>query len=185
MLELIKSSLTEDNFSSHIQYKSEDIFEPGSKEHKIPEYFNVNRITILPVNPSRFFIYWMLSKDDIEKYKESYPEIKLFVEDVEVLKIKVYNHYGDIYLHYHAPFKKVYAILSINDEFVLKSNEITAPSDVLSFEDEEIWFDKSSNSEKKTSSKLDKKQLEELLKVKELEIAGIKELLIETLSSKI
>jgi hypothetical protein len=184
MIELIKSSLTEDNFSSHIQHKSEDVFESASKEYKIPDYFNVNGITILPVNPSRFFIYWMLSKDNIEKYKESYPEIKLYVEDVEVLKIKVYNHCGDIYLHYHAPFKKVYAILSINDEFVLKSNEIIAPSDVLSFEDEEIWFDKSINSEKKIPSKLDKKQLEELLKVKELKIVGIKELLIETPSSK-
>jgi len=74
--------------------------------------------------------------------------------------------------------------LSINDEFVLKSNEIIAPSDVLSFEDEEIWFDKSISSERKIPSKLDKKQLEELLKVKNLEVAGIKELLIETPSSK-
>jgi hypothetical protein len=184
MTELIKLSLTEDNYSSYIQHKSEDVFEQTLKEHKIPDYFNVNRITILPVNPSRFFIYWMLSKDNIEKYKESYPEIKLYVEDIEVLKTKVYNHYGDIYIHYHAPFKKVYAILSINDEFVLKSNEIIAPSDVLSFEDEEIWFDKSNKLEKKIPSKLDKKQLEELLKVKDLEVAGIKELLIETPSSK-
>jgi hypothetical protein len=74
--------------------------------------------------------------------------------------------------------------LSINDKFVLKSNEIIAPSDVLSFEDKEIWFDKSINSEKKIPSKLDKKQLEELLKVKDLEVAGITELLIETPSSK-
>ena len=126
----------------------------------------------------------MLSKENIEKYKESYPEIKLFVEDVEVLKTKVYNHYGDIYLHYHAPFKKVYAVLSINDEFVLKSNEIIAPSDVLSFEDEEIWFNKSSNLEKRMPFKLDKKQLEELLKAKDLKVTGITELLIENPSSK-
>jgi hypothetical protein len=55
---------------------------------------------------------------------------------------------------------------------------------VLSFEDEEVWFDKSSKLEKKIPSKLDKKQLEKLLKVKELKIVGIKELLIETPSSK-
>jgi hypothetical protein len=70
MMELIKSSLIEDNFSSHIQHKSEDVFESASKEYKIPDYFNVNRITILPVNPSRFFIYWMLSKDNIENTKK-------------------------------------------------------------------------------------------------------------------
>ena len=167
MDELIKLSLSEDDFSSHVQHKQEEVFTPNLKDYSIPEYFNVDRITILPVDPSKFFIYWMLSKEKIEKYKKTYPEIKLFVEDKEVLKTKVFNHYGDIYLHYHAPFKKVYAILTVDNDFMIRSNEIVAPSDVLSFEDEEVWFDKSNKIEKKIPAKFDKDHLNKILKTDE------------------
>lgn len=151
MKEIIQLSLKEDNFSSHILLKTEEIFDIKTEDYNIPSHFNQNIITVLPVDPRKFFLYWDTDKD----YKNMV--LKLYVEDKEVISTKIYNRYGSLYLHYHAPFKKVYATLTLDDEIIIKSNEIVAPSDVLHYEEEELWFNKDKNiyTKKETSIKME------------------------------
>ncbi len=161
MKEIIQMSLKEDNLSSHILLKKDEIFDVKTENYNIPPNFNQNIITILPVDPRKFFLYWDTEKD----FKNMV--VKLYVEDQEVISTNVYNRYGSLYLYYHAPFKKVYATLTLDDDIIIKSNEIVAPSDVLHYEKEEVWYSKDKNTytTKQTSMKI-----EELMEIFSVDI---------------
>ncbi|MGC9188153.1 MAG: DUF4912 domain-containing protein [Sulfurihydrogenibium sp.] len=147
MNEIIKLSLEEDNFSSHIIHTKDEILrEDRNNNYIIPERFNVNKLILLAVNPSKFFVYWFL-KDELKQNLEGKSlKLKLFVENKDVLEIPISNTDGDMYIFYHAPFKEVFCSLGYleNNEFIeiLKSNRCIAPSDVITYEKEEKWYNK-------------------------------------------
>ncbi len=159
MKETIQMSLKEDNPSSHIILKTEEIFDIKTEDYNIPSNFNQKIINVLPVDPRKFFLYWDTDKD----YKSMM--IKLYVEDKEVISTNVYNRYGSLYLHYHAPFKKVYATLTLDHEIIIKSNEIVAPSDVLNYEEEELWYNKDENIYTKKQTPIKKEELMEIFSI--------------------
>ncbi len=171
MNELIKLSLEEDNFSSHIIHTKDEILkEVESSEYTIPGRFDINKILLLAVNPSKFYIYWFLKEDQKIKLKDKNLKIKLFVENEEVLDVPVSNEDGEIYLYYHAPFKEVFCILGYleNQRFVeiIKSNTFVTPSDILHYDLEEKWYNKK---ERKTETKESKFKEEYLLHLHNVE----------------
>lgn len=154
MNEIIKLSIQEDNLSSHILHTKDEILKPQTQDYSIPPRFDITKIVILPVNPSKFYTYWFI-KEDLKKQLENKTlRIKLFVENQEVLDIPVSNTDGELYLYYHAPFKEVFCILCYieNGECVeiAKSNVFIAPSDIISQDKEEVWYNKA---KKETTTK--------------------------------
>jgi hypothetical protein len=147
MTEIIKLSLEEDNFSSHIIHTKDEILrEYRNNNYIIPERFNVNKLILLAVNPSKFFVYWFLKEELKQNLEGKTLKLKLFAENKDVLEIPISNTDGDMYIFYHAPFKEVFCSLGYleNSEFIeiLKSNRYIAPSDIMTYEKEEKWYNK-------------------------------------------
>lgn len=173
MSELIKLSLKEDNFSSHIIHTKDEILKEDKRdEYTIPDRFDVNKIVLLAVNPSKFYIYWFLKEELKTQLKDKNLKIKLFVEKKEVMEVSVSNCDGEIYLYYHAPFKEVFCVLGYmeNNQFieVLKSNKFIAPSDIIHYEPEEKWYNKKENSSLIKESPLKEDSLLQLHKAEEV-----------------
>ena len=146
MNEIIKLSIQEDNLSSHILHTKDEVLKPQTQDYQIPVRFDITKIVILPVNPSKFYTYWFI-KEDLKKQLENKTlRIKLFVENQEVLDIPVSNTDGEMYLFYHAPFKEVFCILCYLQDGkcieIARSNTFVAPSDLISYEPEEVWYNK-------------------------------------------
>jgi hypothetical protein len=121
--ELIKLSLEEDNFSSHINWEKEEIKEETEiildlpVEYKIPDRYNIDKIVLLPIDPHKHFTYWFLKDETLNKLKENYGDfkflIKLYKERKETLSFEVYSESGDYYIHHYAPFKRLFAVFGI------------------------------------------------------------------------
>ncbi|WP_028950367.1 DUF4912 domain-containing protein [Sulfurihydrogenibium subterraneum] len=146
MNEIIKLSIQEDNLSSHILHTKDEVLKPQTQDYQIPVRFDITKIVILPVNPSKFYTYWFI-KEDLKKQLENKTlRIKLFVENQEVLDIPVSNTDGEMYLFYHAPFKEVFCILCYLQDSkcieIARSNVFVAPSDIISQGQEEVWYNK-------------------------------------------
>ncbi len=155
---LIAESLKEDNFSSRTHVLKEDTTESPQIENKyikeqypIPERYNINKVVLLPVDPSKHFIYWELKDETLKEFENKYSEIKfaikLYENRDEALTIDISSPVGSYYIHYHAPFEKLYAVLGViadgNFIPIISSNEIVIPSDEISeFPEEEIWMTK-------------------------------------------
>ncbi|GAB6072621.1 hypothetical protein JCM14244_09980 [Venenivibrio stagnispumantis] len=144
-IKLIKESLKEDKVSSHIGYISDEVAKESfiKEDYQIPENYNINRIVLLPVNPSKHFCYFEVE----DRYKNENFALKLFVENEEILDIDIDINWGKYYINYHAPFKRLYVVFGIKKDgkFIpfLKSNEITAPSDEISeIPEESLWISK-------------------------------------------
>lgn len=149
---IIEMSFLDDDFSSHINLTPEEVKEQTTKEIVIPSRYDINRLVILPVNPNLIYTYWFtqesLKKELSEKYKHFKVVIKLNPDTDEEKEIEVGKLEGQWYINYHAPFKKVKAVLGlkIEDEFIpiLHSNEIVMPSDTVFIEDDEHWYNRNS-----------------------------------------
>ncbi len=155
---LIAESLKEDNFSSKTHLLKEDATESQPIENKyikedypIPERYNVDKIVLLPVDPSKHFVYWELKDETLKDLKNKYSEItfaiKLYENNKEALTLEISSPTGSYYIHYHAPFEKLYAAIGIvvDGQFIpiALSKEIYVPSDEISeFSEEEIWMTK-------------------------------------------
>lgn len=174
MNEIIKLSLQEDNFSSHIIHSKDEILkEEKIYQYIIPDRFDTNKIVILAVNPSKFYVYWFLTEVQKKQLADKNLRIKLFVESKEVLDIPVSNTDGEIYLYYHAPFKEVFCSLGFieNQNFIeiMKSNIFVTPSDVIHYETEEKWYNKKVNKYFTKESQLKEKDLLEINKIEKIE----------------
>ncbi len=155
---LIAESLIEDNFSSRTHFLKEDTTEAPRIENKyikdeypIPEKYNINKIVLLPVDPSKHFIYWEIQDETLEDLERKYKDIKFIVKlyenREEVLSIDIDSTVGSYYIHYYAPFEKLYVVLGVlaDGEFIplTSSKEIFVPSDEISeFPEEEVWMTK-------------------------------------------
>jgi hypothetical protein len=155
---LIAESLIEDNFSSKTHVLKEDSTESPMIENRyikedypIPERYNINKIVLLPVDPSKHFIYWEIKDDVLKELKNKYSKIKLVIKVYEnrneALTIDITSPIGKYYIHYHAPMEKLYAVLGVvaDGQFIplVSSKEIFVPSDEISeFSEEEIWMTK-------------------------------------------
>ena len=155
---LIAESLKEDNFSSRTHILKEDATESPMIENKyikeeypIPERYNINKVVLLPVDPSKHFVYWELKDETLQDLKNKYSEIKfaikLYENRDEALTIDITSPVGSYYIHYHAPFEKLYVVLGViaDGQFIplISSNEVFVPSDEISeFSEEEIWMTK-------------------------------------------
>lgn len=167
---IIEMSFLDDNFSSHINLIKEDIRNIDVKDIQIPSRYDINRLVILPVNPHLIYAYWFMQdslKDTlINTYDNFQVVIKLNVEEKEEKEIEVNSLEGNWYINYHAPFKKVKAVLGLNNEGkfipILYSNEIVMPSDAIFIEEDEYWYNKVNHTLK--IKKADNLYLEELRK---------------------
>ena len=155
---LIAESYDENSFSSQTHVLKEDSTEAPNIEHKyikedypIPERYNITKIVLLPVDPSKHFTYWELSDETINLLKSQYKDfrfvIKLYDNGDEVLSIDINDPIGKYYIFYHAPFHQLFVVFGVfvNDQFIeiIKSNTIVVPSDEISeFAEEEIWMTK-------------------------------------------
>ncbi len=155
---LIAESLKEDKFSSRVHVLKEDTTESPKieskyikEEYPIPERYNINKVVLLPVDPSKHFVYWEIKDETLEDLKSKYSEvsftIKLYENREEALTIEINSAVGSYYIHYHAPFEKLYVVLGAvaDGTFIplVSSKEIYVPSDEISeIPQEEIWMTK-------------------------------------------
>ena len=145
--------------SSNIGYESKKpvtIFQIKKDEYPIPEYYNMDTLVILPVDPSKEYVYWELSDNTIYKVRQQYKlgnaplVLKLYkqandLSTNEISSVEV-SRFGNWFFDIYAPSNVLWAELGFVDEngvfySVLKSNSIRMPADKVSdIIDDETWM---------------------------------------------
>ncbi len=145
--------------SSNLGYENKKpvtIFQIKKDEYPIPEYYNMDTLVILPVDPSKEYVYWELSDHTIFKVRQQYKLgnapiiLKLYkqADDLstnEISSVEV-SRFGNWFFDIYAPSNVLWAELGFIDEngvfySVLKSNSIRMPSDKVSAViDDETWM---------------------------------------------
>ncbi|MCX7738251.1 MAG: DUF4912 domain-containing protein [Hydrogenothermaceae bacterium] len=149
---IVEMSFLEDDLSSHINKAPEELKMGFLREFSIPERYDVDRFTILPVNPHLIYSYWFTKDSLKEDIKSRFGDfsvcLRLLINNEIIKEVEVKSLEGEYYLHYHAPFQKVKAVLGIvkNGEFIpiLYSNEVVMPSDTIFIEEDQHWYDRKS-----------------------------------------
>lgn len=150
---LIEISLMEDGFTSHINLSPEEVKNQHLPHHTIPERYNIDRLVILPVNPNLIFSYWFTTdslKEEINRRFSHFTVLlKLFEDGSQMAAVDVGSLEGSWYIHHHAPFKRITAVVGImvDGKFyeLLHSNEIVMPSDEIFVEEEQHWYNRKDN----------------------------------------
>lgn len=102
-------------------------------DYPIPERYNKNKCVMLPVNPSRLFVYWEITDDSLKKNEINPEDVKLYFyvynEKNEVLeKFESTFAVGEYYLEHQFEFKslkiKVYPIDDENSDAIVSSNTL-------------------------------------------------------------
>ncbi len=145
--------------SSNVGYESKKpvtIFQIKKDEYPIPEYYNMDTLVILPVDPSKEYVYWELSDKTIYKVRQQYKlgnaplVLKLYKQASdfstdEISSVEV-SRFGNWFFDIYAPSSVLWAELGFIDEngvfySVLKSNSIRMPADKVSdIIDDETWM---------------------------------------------
>ena len=189
MKELIKSSLVEDNFSSNMHGISAVKVDIPEDDFVIPQRYFVDRVTLLPVNLNKYFIYWEITKELKQKYK--------LIDDKFVFKIydssgnfltqfEGEGEVGDYYLYrsFEEPNLKIVMGFEKEQKFIklIESNYLCSFSDKISFatEQESIWMTKERGWRELIKSSIDgdfgyssDKFLEEFSKYQKIRSSGI------------
>ena len=145
--------------SSNVGYETKKpvtVFQIKKDEYPIPEYYNMDTLVILPVDPSKEYVYWELSDNTIFKVRQQYKLtnapiiLKLYkqADDLstdEISSVEV-SRFGNWFFDIYAPSIVLWAELGFIDAngvfySILKSNSIRMPADKVSpIIDDETWM---------------------------------------------
>ena len=126
---------------------------PMVPDYPIPDYYQVDTIVFMPINPRREYVYWELSEKTLKNLSDKLGSEHLTVvlkiyqseaEKKELASIKV-GRYGNWYFDFYSPDEVMWAELGIMDDkgnyhAVVSSRKVKMPSDKLSGVDEETWM---------------------------------------------
>jgi|GEM_PF-647658 len=68
---LIKESIPKDSFSSTthtIDTMAQEVPSEGTREYPIPSRYYKDRVTLLPVNQSKYYLYWEITDETLQKH---------------------------------------------------------------------------------------------------------------------
>lgn len=148
---LISESIKEDNFSSNTHPLSATTVDNNIKEcdeYTIPDRYFKNRLVILPINKSRYYVYWEFVKDFFYFEGEEYDRLyfKLFDKDGNFLfEFSSNKEYGEYFINKEFNESEIFVKVGFysGNDFILKyeSNDIKVFSTSLKFpEDKDVWM---------------------------------------------
>ena len=156
--ELINKSLQhEDSFSSTshaIDVLAKEIKEPPQKIYEIPSSYDKDRIKIMMVNPSKYYVYWEVSNETLNRYNIDLNKEKLYFkifDNSENLLFEFDSSFAlsDYYVKKEFENMDIKVRLEIEKEGsfvpILSSNEIHTFSTKINLPDvnSEVWIKRS------------------------------------------
>jgi len=146
--QIIQKSREQNMPSSITEIKHEEKPEKKAEQYNIPEGYDIDKVVLMPVDPSKHFVYWEISKETKEKIFQTYNPhsfaLKFFEDGKETVFIHIDLNMHNYYIHKYAPFKRLYVEFGVvtDSGFIplKKSNEIVAPSDEVSELSEGVWL---------------------------------------------
>ena len=128
---------------------------PKKDEYPIPEYYNVDTLKFMPVDPSKEYAYWEISDHTFNKVKSQLRLshgglfLKVYLKNesnvTEAASVSV-ERVGNWYFNIYAPDVEMWSELGMIDSngafhSILKSNTVKMPADKVSdIVDEETWM---------------------------------------------
>lgn len=148
------SSFSQQNKEKNQQHNLQQAFDD---EYKLPESYDINRIVLQVRNPESIYIYWEYTFDKLQEtaIQAGYEDVKkapLILRvyccgenniEAEYYDINITLDHNDWYLYDLNPDHDYEVELGIlNDEFypILKSNQVTTPSNSISDKLDEEWM---------------------------------------------
>lgn len=194
--ELVEKSLEfEDSFSSSahaIDSLGREVKNIPQTQYDIPSRYNKDRLKVLMINPTNYYVYWEVSDETLEKYSIDLVTQKLIFKVYDKLGNHLFDFdssfaLGEYYLKEKFENIDVFVELGFDkdEEFIkiLESNNVHTFSSQINLpqESDEVWIKKSMNwSEiikttirEENSGISSAKFIEEIKKIKELEDSEI------------
>ncbi len=113
-------------------------------DYPIPERYNKNKCVMLPVNPTRLFVYWEITDEALKKHEVDLEDVKLYFyvynQNNEILeKFESSFAIGEYYLEHQFDFKslkiKVYPIDDDSVDAIVSSNILGVVEQSIKTED--------------------------------------------------
>jgi len=150
-----KESITSSDNIGYVEINQQPVLKPKPDEYPIPDYYNIDMIILLPVDPSKEYVYWELSESKMYEIKQQHNIssdnliLKMYMKSdnnvVEAASVSV-PRLGNWFFNIYAPEKELWSELGFidaNGNFfsILKSNIVKMPANQISTViDDETWM---------------------------------------------
>lgn len=134
MNQIIFESLSDGDIGHSGVLKNNEELAPLKSEYEIPNRYFVDGITLMPINPSKVYIYWEVIDATLEEYGIDPNDVRLSIaivdeNQLELSSFESFLSVGDYYFSYDMKRKSLTAKLSLkldgsNVIPILESNTI-------------------------------------------------------------